>query len=72
VLAPAVHGAGFATEIVSHMHAWGDETFGRTKTVCVIDPENTVSRNVAAKCGYREVVRTVYNDSPTILLERWP
>jgi len=71
-LAPAVHGAGLATEIVSRVHVWGDETFGRTKTVCIIDPENTASQNVARKCGYSEVTRTLYHDAPTILLERRP
>lgn len=71
-LAPAVHGAGLATEIVSRVHVWGDETFGRAKTVCIIDPENTASQNVARKCGYSEVTRTLYHDAPTILLERRP
>ena len=71
-LAPAVHGAGLATEIVSRVHVWGDETFGRTKTVCIIDPENTASQNVARKCGYSEVTRTLYHDALTILLERRP
>ena len=71
-LAPAAHGAGLATEIVSRVHVWGDETFGRTRTVCIIDPENTASQNVARKCGYSEVTRTLYHDAPTILLERRP
>lgn len=71
-LVPAVHGAGLATEIVSRVHGWGDETFGRARTVCIIDPENTASLNVAVKCGYREVTRTLYHDAPTILLERQP
>lgn len=71
-LAPAVHGAGLATEVVGRVLAWGDETFGRAKTVCIIDPENTASLNVAGKCGYREMARTTYHDAPTILLERRP
>ncbi|WP_095199496.1 GNAT family N-acetyltransferase [Mesorhizobium carmichaelinearum] len=71
-LAPAVHGAGLATEVVGRVLAWGEETFGRTKTVCIIDPENTASQNVARKCGYSEVTRTLYHDAPTILLERRP
>ncbi|TPL65805.1 GNAT family N-acetyltransferase [Mesorhizobium sp. B2-4-1] len=69
-LAPAAHGAGLATEIVSRVLGWGDETFGRGKTVCIIDPENTASLNVATKCGYREVARTIYHETPSILLER--
>jgi RimJ/RimL family protein N-acetyltransferase len=69
-LVPAVHGAGFATEVVDGVHAWGDETFKHARTVCIIDPENTASLNVATKCGYREMTRTLYHDTPTILLER--
>lgn len=69
-LAPAVHGAGLATEVVGRVLAWGEETFGRTKTVCIIAPENTASLNVADKVGYREVLRTTYHDAPTVLLER--
>ncbi|TIN21932.1 MAG: GNAT family N-acetyltransferase [Mesorhizobium sp.] len=69
-LVPAVHGAGFATEVVGRVLAWGEERFGREKTVCIIDPENTASLRVAAKCGYREVVQTTYHDAPTILLAR--
>ncbi|TJX38082.1 MAG: GNAT family N-acetyltransferase, partial [Mesorhizobium sp.] len=71
-LAPAVHGAGLASEVVGRVLAWGEETFGRARTVCIIDSENTASLNVATKCGYREVVRTVYHEAPTILLERLP
>lgn len=70
--APAIHGAGFATEVVGRVLAWGEEIFGSARTVCIIDPENAASLNVATKCGYREVVRTTYHDAPTILLERLP
>ncbi|RWD30359.1 MAG: N-acetyltransferase [Mesorhizobium sp.] len=69
-LAPSAHGKGFASEVVGRVLAWGDEAFGRARTVCIIDPENTASLNVAAKCGYREVLRTTYHDDATILLER--
>ncbi|MER9104584.1 GNAT family N-acetyltransferase [Mesorhizobium sp. M7A.F.Ca.US.010.02.1.1] len=69
-LVPAVHGAGFATEVVARVLAWGEAIFGREKTVCIIDPENGASLRVAAKCGYREVVKTTYHDTPTILLAR--
>ncbi|RUY29631.1 N-acetyltransferase, partial [Mesorhizobium sp. M7A.F.Ca.CA.001.13.2.1] len=69
-LVPAVHGAGFATEVVGRVLAWGEVIFGREKTVCIIDPENGASLRVAAKCGYREVVKTTYHDAPTILLAR--
>ncbi|MER9488253.1 GNAT family N-acetyltransferase [Mesorhizobium sp. M0220] len=71
-LVSGVHGQGLASEVVARVLAWGDEAFAAAKTVCIIDPENTGSLNVAAKCGYGEVLRTVYQDKPTILLQRQP
>ncbi|WP_156460027.1 GNAT family N-acetyltransferase [Mesorhizobium sp. Root157] len=65
-----VHGKGIATEVVNRFVAWSDEVFGPSRTVCIIDPENGASLNVAQKCGYREVLRTVYHEHDTILLER--
>ncbi|RJT40344.1 N-acetyltransferase [Mesorhizobium waimense] len=69
-LAPQAHGQGLASEVVRQVLAWGDYTFQGARTVCIIDPENTASLNVAAKCGYKEVLRTTYHDGATILLER--
>jgi RimJ/RimL family protein N-acetyltransferase len=71
-LVPSVHGRGLATEIVSRMLAWGDESFGHARTVCIIDPEHAGSIRVARKCGYREVLRTAYHDRTTVLFERQP
>jgi RimJ/RimL family protein N-acetyltransferase len=71
-LASIAHGQGLASEVVGRVVAWGDETFGRAKTVCIIDPENTGSLNVAAKCGFSQLLRTTYHGSATILLERRP
>lgn len=69
-LAPDAQGRGLATETVGRVLAWGDAAFKGGKTVCIIDPENTGSLNVAAKCGYREMLRTTYHGAATILLER--
>jgi RimJ/RimL family protein N-acetyltransferase len=69
-LAAFAHRRGFATEMVLAMLAWSDRHLDAEKTVCIIDPENAASLRVAEKCGYREVLRTVYKDSPTILFER--
>jgi hypothetical protein len=52
------------------MHRWGDIFFGGGKTVCIIDPANSASLRVAAKCGYRERLRTLYHGETAILFER--
>ncbi|WP_040584462.1 GNAT family N-acetyltransferase [Allomesorhizobium alhagi] len=69
-LVAAAHGQGFATEIVGAAAAWADSRFGGANTVCIIDPDNAGSINVAQKCGYREIARTAYHDKPTIMFER--
>jgi RimJ/RimL family protein N-acetyltransferase len=70
VLTPAAHGQGFATEAVRAAIDWGETRFGRTRTVCLIAPDNRASLRVAEKAGYREHARTTYKDAPTIVLER--
>ncbi len=70
VLAPRAHGKGFATEAVRAALLWGDEHLDRSRTVCIIAPDNVASIHVAEKCGYREVQRTTYLDEPTILYSR--
>ena len=62
VLAPRVHGLGYATEAVRAALAWGDEHFTQERTVCIIDPENTPSLRVAQKFGYQEQARTIYKE----------
>jgi RimJ/RimL family protein N-acetyltransferase len=69
VLASGSHNKGFATEAVKAITAWGDSRF-KTPTRCIISPNNTASFHVAAKCGYREIVRTTYHGHATVMLER--
>ncbi len=70
VLAPAVHGQGYATEAVAAAIAWGDAHFGHARTVCIIHPDNQPSLRLAQKFGYREYARTTYHGEPIVLLER--
>jgi len=65
---PAAHGKGFATEAVRAALAWGDHRFGGARMACIIAPENTASRRVAEKTGFREAHRTVYKGADTIML----
>ncbi|MCE9523580.1 MAG: GNAT family N-acetyltransferase [Alphaproteobacteria bacterium] len=70
VLAPFGHGKGYATEGVKAMVAWGDAHFGSQTTACIIHPDNAASVGVAEKCGFREVARSTYKDSPSIVFHR--
>ncbi len=69
-LAADSHGRGFATEAVRAITAWGDRSFGRVRTVCLIDPDNDASIKVAAKCGYRQFARARYKEGESLLFER--
>jgi RimJ/RimL family protein N-acetyltransferase len=69
-LAPHFHGKGYATEAVRAAVAWGDVHFGRARTVCLISPDNAASIRVAQKCGYAVFERTLFNEQPTLFLER--
>ncbi len=70
ILASSAQGRGLATEVVLACHEWARGRPGFGKTVCIIDPENAPSRAGAAKVGYRQVARTTYHGTPTLLLER--
>lgn len=70
VLAPQVHGKGYATEAVRGALDWGDAHFGATPTVCLIDPENRPSLRVAEKCGFVARERAAYKDKTVLLFRR--
>jgi len=68
--ASRAHGKGFATEAVHAALSWADCHLASKRTVCIINPENLASIRVANKSGYREINRTVYNESPIIQFSR--
>lgn len=70
VIASHAHGKGYATEAVRAAMAWGDQHFAAARTACIIAPENVPSIRVAEKCGYRELHRTAYKGSPTVMFVR--
>jgi RimJ/RimL family protein N-acetyltransferase len=70
VLGPRFHRRGLATEGALAALSWADTHFPTTRTACIIDPENLASIRVAEKCGFREIARTTYKTSPTIVYER--
>jgi RimJ/RimL family protein N-acetyltransferase len=70
VLRPESHGRGYATEAASAALDWIDGRHSPERTLCLIAPANLASIRVARKCGYTELVHTVYKDSPAIIFER--
>lgn len=70
VLASKSHGKGYATEAVRAAVTWGDKHFKRSRTACLIHPENLPSIRVAEKCGYREFQQATYKGQPTMVFIR--
>ena len=70
VLAPRVHGLGYATEAVRAALAWGHRHFHVKETVCIIDADNVASLRVARKFNYQELARTTYKEQPIVILTR--
>jgi RimJ/RimL family protein N-acetyltransferase len=70
VFASSAHGKGYGFEAASAFLAWGEAHFGSPRSVCIIDPGNAASLNLAAKLGYTEEARTEFRGKPTILLGR--
>lgn len=67
---PPVYGKGIATEVVGAAVGWADANRPGMRMVCIIDPDNAPSRRVAEKYGFRELSRTTYHGTPTILFQR--
>ena len=72
MLAPDLHGRGFAREAVTAALAWHEGRFGPSRTVCCIADENAPSLALAVRLGFRPFRNAAYRDRPAILLERLP
>ena len=69
VLAPDAHGQGFGIEAVRAAHDWFDRVV-TGRLVCMIDPENARSVDIAEHLGYQRLRETTYLDDPVLLFER--
>lgn len=69
-VAPALWKQGIGLEALQAALSWCDGSLGAARTVCIIDPDNTPSRALAARVGYRPYARAPYKNHPLVLLER--
>jgi len=70
VLAPRVHGLGYATEAVRAALDWAEQHFPQQQIVCIIDPKNEASLGVARKFDFQELALTTYKEHPILILSR--
>ncbi|GAB5486724.1 MAG: GNAT family N-acetyltransferase [Parasphingorhabdus sp.] len=67
-----MHGKGYAFEAASAAHDWLDQKFRPTKSVCIINPENSPSIRLAEKLGYFSVGEGLYRGDTVIMFNRLP
>lgn len=72
MIAQTVSGLGYATEGVAAAIDWHERTFGRQRQVCMIDPANHASLQVAAKLGFVPLREALNRGQPVLLHERTP
>jgi len=63
-------GKGYATEGIRAAIAWHEQSFGPSRKVCIIAPDNTPSLRVAAKLDFVPFATREYHGRPVILHER--
>lgn len=69
VLAPEAHGKGYGMEAVRAAHDWFDRVI-TGRLVCMIDPRNQRSIDMATSLGYREIREDVVGSNAVKLFER--
>jgi len=70
ITATAAHGRGIAAEAVGAAHAWFDANRPQTRTVCIINPDNTASVRLAGKLGYAPFGQASYKSAEVTMFER--
>lgn len=70
ILAPDMHGQGYATEAAEAALAWADAVLKPAEIVAIIDADNAASIRVAEKTGFKENEPATYRGEPIILFRR--
>jgi RimJ/RimL family protein N-acetyltransferase len=70
IIAGEARGRGYGGEATAAAVAWFDGWFPGDRTVCMIDPTNTVSLGLAGRLGFRPFGRTTRHGLELELFER--
>ena len=65
-------GQGYGSEALAAALAWGDANLSASKFQCIIALDNVPSLRLAARNGFAELRRTIYENGETVVLERLP
>lgn len=64
------HGKGYASEAMSAVFRWFDETRSELRTVCIIDPDNASSIQLATRLGFNPFGASEYRGTTVTMFER--
>jgi RimJ/RimL family protein N-acetyltransferase len=67
---PAYQGKGYAKEALRTAMAWSQRAFPSLNYSCIINPENRISMQLAAKLGFAEDTMTTYSGKPIMILRK--
>jgi len=70
ILAPEMHGRGYATEAVGAAISWADEVLKAPELTAIIDHGNQASIRVAEKSGFSIREEASYRGAPILLFRR--
>lgn len=70
IVGEQVWGRGYATEATRAALAWFDRVHGPRRIVCMIEQDNQASFALAARLGFAEFARQVYDGRVLTLLQR--
>ena len=72
MVAQWAEGRGYASEAMTAVLNWFEQTFGPRRMVCIIDPGNDNSVKLANKLGFRQFREALTRGRPVTLFERDP
>ncbi len=70
VIDKAFHGRGYGREAMTACMTWMDQTHGRQRTICLIEPENIASIKIAERLGYATFGEGGIDGVKVLLMER--
>ncbi|MBI1237104.1 MAG: GNAT family N-acetyltransferase [Alphaproteobacteria bacterium] len=70
VIDKTVHGQGYGREAMTACMKWMDDTHGRQRTICMIEPGNIASIRIAERLGYKPYGEGLIDGVTVVLMER--
>ena len=70
VIDKTVHGQGYGREAMTACMKWMDDTHGRRRTICMIEPANIASIRIAERLGYKPYGEGLIDGVTVVLMER--